>query len=532
MSISANPNVSSMKYAASAGALRRQAVARDRRRASVAHLVLDAAKSYPEGVALCSGAKTMTYADLAAESTRLASYLIAHGAGPDVPVGLCFERSFDFIVSALAVLLSGSAYVPLDPAWPPARRREILENAQAPLLVSRGSLASSARATGTYTIDLDAEADEISAYESLLQPVRVTRENLAYIVYTSGSTGQPKGVEVTQGNLLNLIFWHRETFGITRGDRASQVAGVGFDAAVWETWPHLTAGASLVLVDDQTRTSADLLRNWLVNERITVAFVPTIFAEPMLANPWPAQTALRYFLTGGEALHRHPAPGLPFTVVNNYGPTECTVVATSGVVPPTEAADLAPTIGKPIAQTQVRILDNDGRPVAPGQVGEIYIAGTSVARGYRNNPELTAQFFLQDPLNPAPGSRMYRTGDLGCLLPDGQIVFRGRKDSQEQIRGHRVEPDEIVYALNHHPGVAASAVVARGEACAKSLVAYVVPRERAALSACSSKFRNCRSIRTASWTAELCPILGRKIGSRTPVIARRARPPKSRWSRF
>ena len=167
----------------------------------------------------------------------------------------------------------------------------------------------------------------------------MTRENLAYIIYTSGSTGQPKGVEVTQGNLLNLIFWHRETFGITRGDRASHVAGIGFDAAVWEIWPHLTAGASLVLVDEQTRTSAELLGHWLVKERITVAFVPTIFAEPMLASPWPAETALRYLLTGGEALHRHPAPGLPFTVVNNYGPTECTVVATSGVVPAAGAAD-------------------------------------------------------------------------------------------------------------------------------------------------------------------------------------------------
>ena len=132
---------------------------------------------------------------------------------------------------------------------------------------------------------------------------------------------------------MNLIFWHQETFGITAADRASHLAGVGFDAAVWEIWPHLTAGATLVLVDEQTRTSADLLRDWLVKERITVAFVPTIFAEPMLAHSWPQDTALRYLLTGGEALHRHPPPGLPFTVVNNYGPTECTVVATSGVFP-------------------------------------------------------------------------------------------------------------------------------------------------------------------------------------------------------
>jgi acyl-CoA synthetase (AMP-forming)/AMP-acid ligase II/acyl carrier protein len=192
-------------------------------------------------------------------------------------------------------------------------------------------------------------------------------------------------------------------------------------------------------------------------------------------------------LTGGEALHSHPPAGLPFTVVNNYGPTECTVVATSGVVPALGSGELppsvSPSIGKPIANTQIRILDGAGLPVAAGQVGEIYIAGLSVARGYRKNPATTAERFLPDVSNPIEGSRMYRTGDLGCFLPDGQIAFRGRADSQEQIHGYRVEPDEIVRALNHHPWVAASAVVARGHASAKSLVAYLVPREKFAVSA-------------------------------------------------
>jgi len=463
----------------------------NRRRACVADLVMEAARLSPNAIALSSGAHSMTFGDLAARSTRLASYLIALGAGPEVPVALCLERSFDFIVSALAALLSGAAYLPLDPAWPAARLRTILDDAQAPLVISRGSLAKLAVGNGTRTIDLDTAARAIERCDCLAEPVAITRDNLAYIIYTSGSTGQPKGVEVTHGNLLNLIFWHRKTFGITAGDRASHLAGVGFDAAVWEIWPHLAARATLVLVDEQTRTSADLLRDWLVKERITVAFVPTIFAESMLAHSWPRGTALRYLLTGGEALHRHPSPGLPFTVVNNYGPTECTVVATSGVIPaageaiPTGPADLPPSIGKPIAHTQIRILDSEGRPVARSQVGEIYIAGASVARGYRNNPEATAQRFLSDSLNPIPGARMYRTGDLGRLLPDGQIEFRGRVDSQEQIHGYRVEPDEIVGALNRHPGVAASAVVARGQASAKTLVAYVVPRATPALSASS-----------------------------------------------
>jgi amino acid adenylation domain-containing protein len=468
----------------SSGALFYRPPAVERRRACVANLVMDAARSSPETIALSAGTDSMTFADLAAQSARLASYLRTLGAGPEVPVALCLERSFDFTVSALAVLLSGAAYLPLDPTWPAARLRTILDDAQAGLVISRGAHAKLVDGNGTRIIDLDAAAGTIERSSCLAEPVAVTRDKLAYIIYTSGSTGQPKGVEVTHGNLLNLIFWHRRTFGITASDRASHVAGVGFDAAVWEMWPYLTANATVVLVDEQTRTSADLLREWLVRERITVAFVPTIFAEPMLAHSWPAGTALRYLLTGGEALHRHPAPGLPFSVVNNYGPTECTVVATSGVIPAVGSApSLPPSIGKPIAHTQIRILDGDGRPVAPGQVGEIYIGGTSVARGYRNRPETTVERFLPDALNPIPGSRMYRTGDLGCFLPDGQIAFRGRVDSQEQIHGYRVEPDEIVGALNRHAAVAASAVVARGVGRAKSLVAYVVPRETAALSA-------------------------------------------------
>ncbi len=455
---------------------------------------MQAAKSSPESSALSFGADSLTFGELSAQSRRLAGYLIELGAGPDVPVALCLERSFDFIVSALAALLSGAAYLPLDPSWPVQRLRTILNDAQAPLVISRGALAKLAEGAGSHVVDLDADAGSIERSDSLSDAVAITRENLAYIIYTSGSTGEPKGVEVTHGNLLNLIFWHRKTFGITAGDRASHLAGVGFDAAAWEIWPHLTARATLVLADERARTSADLLQRWLVKERISVAFVPTIFAESLVTRVWPKETKLRYLLTGGEALHRYPSAGLPFAVVNNYGPTECTVVATSGVIPAGGPAELPPpSIGRPIAHTQIRILDGEGRPVAPGQVGEVYIAGTGVARGYRNNPAITAERFLRDAASPNPGARMYRTGDLGCFLPDGQIAFRGRIDNQEQIHGHRVEPDEIVCVLNRHPAVAASAVIVRSNATgktacaqgfhAKTLVAYVVPRDSSALTA-------------------------------------------------
>lgn len=464
---------------------------------------MQAAQSAPEATALLASGVSMTYSELVDRSLRLAAHLKKMGAGPEIPVALCLERSFDFVVSSLAVLASGAAYLPLDPSWPDARLQKILNDAQAPLTISRGALAARVQGMTPRTIDLANSGSVIGDSLPLDRPVAVTRENLAYIIYTSGSTGEPKGVEVTHGNLLNLIFWHRKAFGITSHDRASHLAGVGFDAAVWELWPHLTAGATLALADERVRTSADLLPEWLVQERVTVAFVPTIMAESMLGHSWPAATALRYFLTGGEALHRHPSPDLPFTVVNNYGPTECTVVATSGILKaadPAGAHQAAPTIGKAITNTQIRVLDDELRPVAPGRVGEIYIAGASVARGYRNNPSMTAERFVQDASNPGQGVRMYRTGDLGCFLPDGQIAFRGRVDSQEQIHGHRVEPHEIVCALNRHAAVAASAVIARSHGCTKSLVAYVVPRDSTPLTA-----SNLREFLSASLPSYMVP---------------------------
>lgn len=456
-----------------------------RRRSCVAHLVMDAAARDPLAPALSAGLNTMSYGDLAERARRLASYLVSLGVGPDAPVALCLERSFDLITSAFAVLVAGGAYLPLDPAWPAARVNQILQDAQARLVITRGPLTGLVSGSAIRVIDLDAEQSIIDSVDPLPKPVDVTREKLAYIIYTSGSTGSPKGVEVTHGNLLNLIFWHRRFFDITSADRASHLAGIAFDAAVWEIWPHLTAGATLVLPDEKARHSADALRDWLVRERITIAFVPTVLAEPLLAQNWPKGTALRYLLTGGDTLHRAPSPDFPVTVVNNYGPTECTVVATSGTVASADADLVAPAIGKPIAHTKIYILDADRKPVPEGAIGEIYIGGTSVARGYRNRPDETEQRFVADPFSSAPGARLYRTGDLGCFLPDGQIAFCGRADAQVEVHGHRIEPDEIVWVLNGHPAVAASAVVARGECCSRRLIAYVVPREGQTFSASS-----------------------------------------------
>ena len=372
---------------------------------------------------------------------------------------------------------AGAAFLPLDPAWPAPRLRKLLDDAKSPLVVTNADYADALAADGRTAIVPGRDREKIASAGGGISPI-VRRENLAYVIYTSGSTGEPKGAEVTHGNLLNLIFWHRSAFGVTASDRASHLAGLGFDASVWEVWPYLTAGASVALVDETTRTSPELLRRFIVDEKINVAFVPTALAEPMIAADWPADTALRFLLTGADTLHGRPRTSLPFTLVNNYGPTECTVVATSGRIEAAGDGQELPPIGMPIANTKIYLLDEKRQPVAAGEVGEIYIGGTGVGRGYRNRDALTAERFLPDPFRPVPDARMYRTGDLGRLRQDNQIGFHGRVDNQEKIRGHRVEPEEIAAALNRHSQVMSCAVIARaGEQGDRKLVAYVVAAE-------------------------------------------------------
>jgi len=308
-------------------------------------------------------------------------------------------------------------------------------------------------------------------------------DHLAYVIYTSGSCGRPKGIEVTHGSLINLVAWHRRAFAITSADRAHFYASPAFDASVWETWPYLAAGASLHLPPDSVRSDPAALRDWMLAERITVGFVPTPLAERMLALAWPARTPLRALLTGADTLHRYPAPSLPFALVNNYGPAECTVVSTSGVVD--WRADVAlPPIGRAIDNVDVLILDGAGRPVPPGTAGELHIGGAGLARGYRHHPELTADRFVPHPT--VSGARLYRTGDRARLLPDGSLAFLGRHDDEVVIRGRRVDLEEITAALSSHPGVAAAAVLAaEGDHGERELIAYVVPASGAALSRAS-----------------------------------------------
>jgi len=438
----------------------------------VSELVANQAAATPNAVALMARGESITYGELDKRANQLANYLIALGVGPETIVGLCLDRSPESVMCALAVLKAGGAYLPLDPAYPSERLFFMLKDARPRVLITRAELAEKFSEGPWKVVSVD-DNREIEKFSTESPANQATPDNLAYVIYTSGSTGRPKGVEITHRSLLNLVSWHTREFAVTRQDRASHLASVGFDAAVWEVWPYLTAGASLHLPDEGTRIAPELLRDWLVTNEITISFLPTALAERVMTLEWPANTALRFLLTGADTLHRYPTDNLPFELVNNYGPTECTVVATSGRVQ-TGVSGL-PTIGRPIDNTQVYILDEKLQRVPAGASGELCVGGVGVARGYLNRPELTAKQLVPDPFAAEPEGRLYRTGDLARFLDDGEIAYLGRIDEQIKILGHRIEPNEIEAVLDRHPAIASSVIVARGAACEeKRLAAYLV----------------------------------------------------------
>ena len=427
----------------------------------------------PHATALRAGLKALTYLEMDTQANRMARYLRSQGVTKESLVAICMPRTVDMAMGMLAVWKAGGAYLPMDPTNPVDRLVAILEEARVRVVLSTPKIAQALAKTGCRFVIPG--MSEVIGQSSDAVATEIDSGDLAYVIYTSGSTGVPKGVEIPHGGLMNLVAWHRQAFSVTAADRASHLAGLAFDAAGWELWPYLASGASVHLVDDTTRNSPELLRDWLLAESITISFVPTPLAERMLFLAWPEETSLRFLLTGGDALHRYPPAGLPFEVVNNYGPTECTVVATSASVSAVTGPSALPAIGRAIGKTEIYIVDENLRPVPPNTPGEICIAGASLARGYRNLPNLTAEKFVPNPFSAEPGSRMYRTGDLGLLLPDGQIEYLGRLDDQIKIRGYRIEPNEIISRLNQHPDIRESLVITREDPGGdKRLVAYIV----------------------------------------------------------
>src|SRR6185369_3781724 len=450
-------------------------------------LFAEQAARTPAAEAVRHGGRRMTYGELDLLSLALADHLRASGVGPEAPVAVFLERSPELIAALLAVQRAGGVYAPLDPALPAERLAWILDDLRPAVLLTEAALSGRISWGGkTLLVDRLGEAS-FSTPAAAPAPGQA-----AYVIYTSGSTGRPKGVVVSHGALSAFVAAVCDLYAITERDRVLQFASPSFDASVEEIYPCLTQGGTLVLrTDEMAATLAGFLRG-CTEHGITVLDLPTAFWHELAVSPEldaGLSPAVRLVILGGERplpervaawLHR---TGPDVRLLNTYGPTEATVVATAADLPPAFAAETwrEVPVGRPLAGASAHVLDGGLRPVPVGVLGELYLGGTGVARGYLGRPDLTAERFLPDPFAAvAPmspmlwGARLYRSGDLARRRADGSLELAGRVDAQVKIRGFRVEPGEIESVLAASPEVAECAVVAREVGDARSLVAYVV----------------------------------------------------------
>ena len=430
----------------------------------------------PEAVAVSYEDQQLSYQELNERANQLAHYLQELGVGAETKVGICIERSIEMVTAMLATLKAGGAYVPLDPDYPRERLSFMIEDAEVTLLLTQERLVTHSLENREKAIRLDRDWPLIAKQSRENLCTEVTTDNLAYLIYTSGSTGVPKAVAISHQSLLNLIGWHQQTYHLESRTRASQVASFSFDAAVWEIWSCLCSGNSLYILDDETRAQPEALRDWLVQKQITAPFLPTPLGETVMDLAKADLGQVRSLLVGGDRLVTKPSGAESYEVINHYGPTEATVVATAGKVEAAAQGSGLPTIGTPIANVQVYVLDGRQRLVPVGIVGELYIGGAGLARGYWKRAELTAEKFIPHPYSEVGGARLYRTGDLAKHRADGEIEFIGRIDEQVKLRGYRIELGEIESVLNGHPAVAENVVMARVDAgnTDQQLLAYVV----------------------------------------------------------
>ncbi|MGV8002878.1 non-ribosomal peptide synthase/polyketide synthase [Photorhabdus temperata subsp. temperata] len=429
----------------------------------------------PDAAALMYQEQTCSYAELNAQANRLAHQLIALGVEPDQRVAICVSRSPAMVVGMLAVLKAGGAYVPLDTAYPVERLAHILNDAKPAVVLTdeagRMALGEDLLA-GLLVLDPNIQPDQPDRNPQVLG---LTPQHLAYVIYTSGSTGQPKGVMIEHQAIYQRSLGFNETYAMTAQDRVLQFSSFAFDASVEEFFSSLSHGATLVIRDDSWLASVQKFIALIRQHRITVMSLPTLFWSELAALRLPEY--LRLIIIGGEAVKKSAIQAwfaqktYRPRLLNTYGPTENTVIATcKAILSPEDAA----SIGRPVKNTCIYLLDSNSQPVPLGSTGEIYIGGVGVARGYLSQPELSAERFLVDPFSDNPETRMYRSGDLARYLPDGNLEFLGRNDHQVKIRGFRIEPGEIETRLMEYPAVQEAVVLALDEGQDKRLVAYVV----------------------------------------------------------
>lgn len=521
--------------------------------ANVARLFERQVDRTPDAVAVAFGGDRLTYAELDARSNRLARILRGLGVAPGVLVGISLERSLHGPVGILAILKAGGAYVALDPEYPRERVAFMLEDSDAPVVLTDTANAGRIPVQSAKALPLDSREvlDSLMAQEPTRLEAGAEREDLAYVIYTSGSTGKPKGVSMPHRALLNLVEWQIRA-AWNPAAKTLQFASLNFDVSFQEMFSTWCAGGILQLISEETRRDASAMWRLIESESVERLFVPFValqhLAEAAEQEPGGAP-ALREVITAGEQLQITPQIARLFDrgeriLHNHYGPSETHVVTAFTLAGSSAQWPTLPPIGRPIANTRVYLLDPDRQPVSVGASGEIYIGGESVAQGYWNRPELTAEKFVPDPFEPGSRARLYRTGDLARYRADGQIEFLGRLDDQVKIRGYRVEPGEVSAALGQHPGMAESVVVAREDGTGgKFLAAYVVARPGRALS--SHELRSFLKgkvpdymVPSAFVALESLPLtpsgkVDRRAlpdpGPRRPDLAKPFLPPRDRW---
>jgi amino acid adenylation domain-containing protein len=433
------------------------------------HFIEAAATRTPAAIALIHGETRLTYGELDARANRLARHLQDLGVGPEVIVAVCLERSIGAILSILAVLKAGGAYLPLDPAYPADRLAYMLDNSRASLVITEpevwGDRPAPSRMLCFRAFEA-AQPEPVDGTPPKTLPVPdIADDPLAYVIYTSGSTGRPKGVAVAHVSTCHLIRWHASAMPVPPGARVLQNAPLSFDVSVQELFATFADGGTLVLVDEALRRDPPALRRFLAERRIGRLFLTPVLLYRLAELPGPPLPDLRDVIAAGEQLRITPAVSRLFaqdctaTLHNQYGPTETTVITHSHRL--TGAPDtwpLLPPLGGTITGVKPLLLDPDRQPVAPGQPGELYFGGRTVSRGYLHDPERTGAAFLPDPEDPT--GRIYRSGDLAQQNADGTWQFLGRADDQVKVRGFRIELGEIEAVLARHPAIAQAAVAA------------------------------------------------------------------------
>ncbi|MEH1848659.1 MAG: amino acid adenylation domain-containing protein [Nostoc sp.] len=451
----------------------------------------------PKAIALTYENQQLTYSELNTKANQLAHYLQKLGVKPQTLVGICIERSPLMIIGLLGILKAGGAYIPIDPSYPQQRVAWMLEDSQTPILLSQQQIVESLPVYKAQIICLDRDWEKIAAQSSDNPICNLTDDHLAYVIYTSGSTGQPKAAMNTHASICNRLLWMQETYQLTATDCVLQKTPFSFDVSVWEFFWTLITGARLVIARPDGHRDPDYLINLIANEQIsTLHFVPSMLQVFLQAEGLEKCNCLKRVICSGEALtvelEKRFFARLQAELHNLYGPTEAAIDVTYYKCSANDTNKQSVPIGRPIANTQIYILDQYLNPVPIGITGEIYIGGVGVGKGYLNRPELTTQKFIENPFgdyrlneaNKNPKSlRLYKTGDLARYLPCGDIEYIGRIDHQVKLRGFRIELTEIEAVINKHPSVLMSVVVLREDVSInKILVAYTTLNSEQTLS--------------------------------------------------